>query len=325
MTASTAPAIQASHLTKTYRGDVRALDGLSLEVQGGTIFGLLGPNGAGKSTTVKIFTTLSRPDSGSAAVGGHDVLREPDQVRRAIGSVSQRSAVDPEATGRENLTLQGRVYGMGGRELRERVDILLERFSLADAADRVVRTYSGGMQRKLDVAMGLVHRPSVLFLDEPTTGLDPEARAELWDEIGRLTHQDGLTILMTTHYLEEADRLAKRLAIVDRGRIVTEGSPEELKSELRGDAINVELREADSGHRAAATLAQLAGLRETSVDGAVLRARADHGASAVPAVLAALDTAGIPVAAITVARPSLDDVYLRHTGRAFRALAEEAS
>jgi ABC-2 type transport system ATP-binding protein len=247
-------------------------------------------------------------------------------VRRAIGSVSQHSAIDPEATGRENMFLQGRVYGLSGRSLRDRVAELLERFSLSEAADRVVRTYSGGMQRKLDVAMGLIHRPSVLFLDEPTTGLDPEARAELWEEIGRLTRRDGLTILLTTHYLEEADRLAARLAIVDHGRIVAEGTPEQLKSELRGDAINVELREVETGPRAATVLAELAGLREASLDGSVLRARADHAASAVPAVLAALDSAGVPVAAVTVARPSLDDVYLRYTGRAFRALAtKEAS
>ena len=320
-----APVIEARDLVKTYPGDVRALDGLTFSVESGSIFGLLGPNGAGKSTTVKILTTLSRPDGGAATVAGWDVIREPDRVRHTIGSVSQQSAVDPEATGRENLVLQGRVYGMRGALLAARVDELLERFSLSDAANRVVRTYSGGMQRKLDVAMGLVHRPSVLFLDEPTTGLDPEARADLWDEIARLTREDGLTILMTTHYLEEADRLARRLAIVDQGRLVAEGTPDELKAELRGDAINVELREPDAGQRAAATLAGLSGLRETSLDGAILRARADHAASALPAVLAALDGAGIPVATVTIARPSLDDVYLRHTGRAFRALAEEAS
>jgi ABC-2 type transport system ATP-binding protein len=322
---SSASAIEARDLVKTYPGDIRALDGLTFTVEPGSVFGLLGPNGAGKSTTVKILTTLSRPDGGTATVAGHDVVREPDRVRRAIGSVSQHSAVDPEATGRENMVLQGQVYGMGGRALSARVDELLERFSLSDAANRVVRTYSGGMQRKLDVAMGLVNRPIVLFLDEPTTGLDPEARADLWDEIGRLTREDGLTILMTTHYLEEADRLARRLAIVDHGRIVAEGTPDDLKAGLRGDAISVELREPTAGQRAAATLAGLTGLRETSLDGAVLRARADHAASAVPAVLAALDGAGIPVATVTVARPSLDDVYLRHTGRAFRALAEEAS
>jgi len=320
-----APVIEARDLVKTYPGDVRALDGLTFSVESGSIFGLLGPNGAGKSTTVRILTTLSRPDSGAATVAGWDVIREPDRVRHTIGSVSQHSAVDPEATGLENLVLQGRVYGMRDALLAARVDELLERFSLSDAANRLVRTYSGGMRRKLDVAMGLVHRPSVLFLDEPTTGLDPEARADLWDEIARLTREDGLTILMTTHYLEEADRLARRLAILDHGRLVAEGTPDELKAELRGDAINVELREPDAGQRAAATLAGLSGLRETSLDGAILRARADHAASAVPAVLAALDGAGIPVATVTIARPSLDDVYLRHTGRAFRALAEEAS
>ena len=320
-----APAIEARDLVKTYPGDVRALDGLSIAVEPGTVFGLLGPNGAGKSTAVKILTTLSRPDTGSARVAGIDVLREPGRVRRAIGSVGQRSSVDPAATGRENLVLQGRIYGLRGRALAARVDALLERFELAEAANRIAGTYSGGMQRKLDVAMGLVHEPRVLFLDEPTTGLDPEARAELWDEIGRLTARDGLTILMTTHYLEEADRLARRLAIVDRGRVVAEGTPEHLKAELRGDAIAVELREAASAGRAAATLGQIDGLREPILDGAYLRARVDHGASAVPAVLAALDTAGIGVAAVTVARPSLDDVYLRHTGRAYRATAQEVA
>jgi ABC-2 type transport system ATP-binding protein len=322
---SSAAAIEAHELVKTYPGEVRALDGLTFAVASGSIFGLLGPNGAGKSTAVKILTTLSSPDAGGATVAGHDVVREADRVRRAIGSVSQRSAIDPEATGRENLVLQGRIHALGGHSLATRVDELLERMSLEEAADRVVRTYSGGMQRKLDVAMGLVHRPSVLFLDEPTTGLDPEARADVWEEIGRLSREDGLTILMTTHYLEEADRLAHRLAIVDHGRVVAEGTPDELKAELRGDAINVELREPNAGQRAAATLSGLTGLHETSLDGTILRARADHAASAVPAVLAALDGAGIPVATVTVARPSLDDVYLRHTGRAFRALAEEAS
>src|SRR5690606_15210517 len=201
-------AIVAHNLVKTYPGGVRALNGLSLAVETGTIFALLGPNGAGKSTTVKILTTLSRPDSGSARVAGFDVVARPSSVRRAIGYVSQKAAVDPEATGRENLMLQGRIYGLRGRELRQRVDELLERIGLAQAADRVAGTYSGGMQRKLDILMGLIHRPKVLFLDEPTTGLDPEARAELWAEIERLAREERLTILLTTHYLEEADRLA---------------------------------------------------------------------------------------------------------------------
>jgi ABC-2 type transport system ATP-binding protein len=311
-----APAIQAEGLVKTYPGGVRALDGLGFTVAPGTVFGLLGPNGAGKSTTVKILTTLSRPNAGHAHVAGIDVLRQPERVRQAIGCVAQRSAVDLEATGRENLTLQGQVYGLRRRTLRHRVTDLLHRFGLAEAADRVARTYSGGMQRKLDVAMGLIHHPQVLFLDEPTTGLDPEARADMWREVERMT-RDGLTILLTTHYLEEADRLASRLAIVDRGRVVVEGAPEDLKGELRGDAIHVELGEAQANGRVHAALSRLSGVGEVVLDGRLLRARADRAASAVPAVLQALEAEGVPVASVAVARPSLDDVYLRHTGRAF--------
>jgi ABC-2 type transport system ATP-binding protein len=322
--ASDGAAIEARELVKVYPNDVRALDGLSFTVEPGSIFGLLGPNGAGKSTTVKVLTTLSRPDSGSASVASVDILAEPERVRRVIGSVGQRAAVDPEATGRENIGLQARLYRLSGGDLRRRVDELLGHFGLTEAADRVTRTYSGGMQRKLHVAMGLVHRPRVLFLDEPTTGLDPEARAELWEEIGRLTRTEGLTILLTTHYLEEADRLASRLAIVDRGRVVATGTPEELKAELRGDAILVELQQADAHERAIASLERVSGIHEPTLDGRAVRARADHGASTVSAVLSALETAGIGVASVTVARPSLDDVYLRHTGRAFRH-TEEAS
>jgi ABC-2 type transport system ATP-binding protein len=317
-------AIEATDLSKTYPGGVRALDGVSLTVGAGSVFGLLGPNGAGKSTTVRILTTLSRPDSGSAWVAGHDVLRHPDRVRRAIGTVGQRSAVDPEATGRENLVLQGHVHGLAGQELRHRTAAMLERFGLADAADRLVRTWSGGMQRKLDVAMGLLHRPSVLFLDEPTTGLDPEARADLWAEIRRL-REEGLAILLTTHYLDEADRLAGRLAIVDQGRIVAEGTPDALKAELHGDAIHVELSTLEQVATAAALVARIAGLDQPVVDGPTVSARADRAAAAVPTVLAALDAASIGVASVTVARPSLDDVYLRHTGRAFRVAAATES
>jgi ABC-2 type transport system ATP-binding protein len=321
---SPGPAIAAELLVKRYPGDVTALDGISFSVEPGTVFGLLGPNGAGKSTTVKILTTLARPDGGQASVAGIDVVSDPVRVRRTIGAVGQRIAVDPEATGRENLVLEARIHGLTGAPMRSRVDELLGRFDLVEAADRLVKGYSGGMRRKLDVAMGLVHRPTVLFLDEPTTGLDPAARAELWAEIGRLTAEDGLTILLTTHYLEEADRLAGRLAIVDRGRIVATGTPDELKAELHGDAILVELSEPAGGLRAAASLTGIAGLDAPVVDGRSLRARATHGAALVPAVLSALDGAGIAVASITVARPSLDDVYLRHTGRAYRQQTEEA-
>jgi ABC-2 type transport system ATP-binding protein len=306
-------AIAASDLVKTYPGGVEAVRGVSLAVPAGTVFGLLGPNGAGKSTTVKILTTLTRATSGTAVVAGHDVARDPDAVRRAIGCVFQKHAVDPEATGRENLLLQGHLYGLRGAALRSRTSGLLERFGLTEAAGGLVRTWSGGMQRKLDVAMGLMHRPAVLFLDEPTTGLDPEARAELWAEIGGLARDEGLTVLLTTHYLEEADRLADRLVIVDRGRVVAEGTAEQLKSELRGDALVVELATAPGA------LPRLAGVREVTVEGRTLRARVDDGARAVPAVLAELEAAGLVPASVTVARPSLDDVYLRHTGRSFSA------
>src|SRR5215211_660758 len=310
------PAIQAAGLVKTYPDDVRALDGLDLTVPAGTIFALLGPNGAGKSTAVRILTTLSRADGGAARVAGHDVVAEAGAVRRAIGCVGQRSGADREATGRENLVLQGQLHEMRGPELAARVDALLAQFGLTDAADRLVRTYSGGMQRRLDIAMALVHRPRVLFLDEPTTGLDPEVRVEMWREIERLKRDEGLSILLTTHYLEEADRLASELAIVDRGRVVAGGSPEDLKSELRGDAINVELAFHANGAVEAA-LAPLGGIRELVIEGTTLRARADEGARAVPHVLGALEAGGVEVASVTVARPSLDDVYLRHTGRSF--------
>ena len=309
-------AIEAESLVKTYPKGVRALDGVTFSVERGTVFGLLGPNGAGKSTTVKILTTLTAPDEGSAVVAGRDVVREPLRVRQSIGVVGQKHGMDPDATGIENLRLQGDLYGMSRREAKARAHELLDRFGLADSARRIVRTYSGGMQRKLDVALGIMHRPEVLFLDEPTTGLDPEARADMWQEIEQLTTSDGISVLLTTHYLEEADRLASHLAIVDRGRIVAEGTPDELKSELHGDALIVELA-ADVNGRALDAISAVEGVTDASLDGRTLRARASEGARSLPAVLVALDAAGVPVAAATVSRPSLDDVYLRHAGRTF--------
>jgi ABC-2 type transport system ATP-binding protein len=221
------------------------------------------------------------------------------------------------ATGRENLVLAGRIQGLSGAEARARATGLLERFGLLEAADRLVRGYSGGMARKLDVAIGLIHAPQVLFLDEPTTGLDPEARAEMWAEIARLASDQEMTVLLTTHYLDEADHLADRVAIVDHGRIVAEGTPDQLKSELRGDAVQVELAAPDSAALAIEVLERLPDLRDISADGGSVRGRAEHGARAVPVVLAALDERGIPVSSVTVARPSLDDVYLRYAGRSF--------
>ena len=310
-----ANAIEARGLSKTY-GDIRALDGLSFSVPEGMVFGLLGPNGAGKSTMVRILTTLARADEGVACVAGLDVAADPEAVRRVIGVVGQRSGADQDASARENLRLQGQVHGMRGRALEGRIDELLERFRLAEAADRLVRGYSGGMERRLDVALGLVARPRVLFLDEPTTGLDPEVRAEMWAEIEALAGEHGVTVLLTTHYMEEADRLASCLAILDRGRIVTEGTPRELKRELRGDAVHVELGAAANGN-ADAALERIPGVRDVVVEGSALHARTEDGARAVPSVLTALEGAGVRVASVTVAGPSLEDVYLRHTGRSF--------
>ncbi len=317
--------IDVVDLVKTYPGDVKALQGLSFTVSPGTIFGLLGPNGAGKSTIVKILTTLSRSDSGKALVCGVDVDQKPKHVRRLVGYVSQQSAVDPDATGRENLFLQGHLYGLKGGQLKQRVDELLASFDLSEASRRVVKTFSGGMKRKLDVAMGLVHQPRVLFLDEPTTGLDPEARADMWQEIRRLADQHGITILLTTHYLEEADQLAGRVAIIDRGKIVVEGTPEQLKQELRGDTIQIEL-ESDPEQDVRTTLHHLGEkILEVDVEGRTVHARVDNGATVLPIILSSLDSAGLNVASITVARPSLDDVYLRYAGRSFAAAHEEGT
>ncbi len=243
---------------------------------------------------------------------------DPGAVRRSIGYVPQASGVDREATGHENLLLQGRLQGMRGAAVEGRAAELLETFGLADKAHALVKTYSGGMKRRLDVAMGLMHRPQVLFLDEPTTGLDPEARAAMWEELERLAGAERLTILLTTHYLEEADRLAQRVAIVSRGRVVIEGRPEDLKRALRGDAVTVELVD---GHaeRAIPVVEGLPEVLEAIADGSTVHARVDQGALAVPGILAALDGAGIAARAVTVSRPSLDDVYLHHTGRDFHS------
>jgi len=322
----TPAALTATDLVKTYRAGrgqppVRALDGLSISVPPGIVFALLGPNGAGKSTTIKILATLARPDSGHATVAGLDVLRDPDGVRHAIGLVSQKPSADPMATARENLVLAGRIQGLTRGTARARAGELLAAFGLSGDADRLARTYSGGLARRLDVAIGLVHRPQVLFLDEPTAGLDPEARAGMWAEISRLSADEQVTVLLTTHYLEEADQLASQLAIVDHGRVVALGTPEQLKSDLRGDTVTIELESTAGAARALALISRADGLREAALDGTSLRARADSGPRAVPAVLAALEEAGVAVSAVTVARPSLDDVYLRYAGRSFEVAA----
>jgi ABC-2 type transport system ATP-binding protein len=312
--------IEATELHKTYPPGIKAVDGVSLSVPASTIFALLGPNGAGKSTTVRLLCTLSRPDSGSGGrvqICGVDAIADPVGARHRIGVVGQKHGIDPEATGRENLVLQGEFYGITGRELRRRVSDSLERFGLTDSADRQAKGYSGGMQRRLDIALGLLHRPQVLFLDEPTTGLDPEARVELWAEIERLARQEGMTILLTTHYMEEADQLAAELAIIDSGRIVAQGTPDQLKSELQGDTIQIQVATGDTP-LAGPALERVPGLAAVTVDGDVVHARARDGGAALPAVLAALEAGGAGVTSVTVARPSLDDVYMRHAGRTMR-------
>jgi ABC-2 type transport system ATP-binding protein len=308
-------AIAVEELRKRY-GEVQALDGVSFAVREGEVFALLGPNGAGKSTTVRVLVTLTHPDSGSASGAGHDVRTDQNAVRRAIGYVPQDSGVDQFGTGRENLMLQGRVQGMSGRDLRARSDELLELVGIAGAADRIVKTYSGGMRRRLDIALGLVHRPRVLFLDEPTTGLDPEARVAMWSEVSRLAEAESLTILLTTHYLEEADQLADRLAIVSRGKVVVDGTPSELKAGLRGDAVHVEL-ENGAVPEAQRVLAGVGAQPEQVLDGRTIVSRVENGGRALPGIISALDAAGIPVASVSLSRPSLDDVYLHFTGRDF--------
>jgi ABC-2 type transport system ATP-binding protein len=327
MTGEATGLVEAQGLRKTYKGggsgqksgkgqQVRALDGLSFSVPAGTVYALLGPNGAGKTTTVRILTTLSRPDEGRASVAGIDVLAQPGKVRSVIGAVSQHSGAVGLLTGEENLALQGRLYGIGKRELRRRVSELLDAFGLAEAANRQARTYSGGMRRRLDIATVLVHRPAVLFLDEPTTGLDPEGRADLWAVLTELA-AGGTTILVTTHYLEEADQYAAKIAIVDRGRIVAEGTSDQLKAELAGDSVLLELDSADRAELAGKILTGVPEVAAASTDGAIVRARVADGPRALPAVLGGLEASSLGVRSVTVARPSLDDVYLHYAGRSF--------
>ncbi len=256
-------------------------------------------------------------------MAGIDVARHPGEVRRSIGFVAQKQVSDPMATGEENLILSGRLQGMSRGSARTRSRELLDRFSLGDAAGRLVKTYSGGMARKLDVAIGLMHRPQMLFLDEPTTGLDPQARADMWVELELMAKVEQMTVLLTTHYLDEADRLASRLAIVDHGAVVVHGTPAELKNGLHGDAVVVELAADAAVSEAMSTLSRVRCLREVAADGQTVRARADAGATALPQALTALADADLRVVSATVGRPSLDDVYLQHTGRSFTAQIPE--
>jgi ABC-2 type transport system ATP-binding protein len=305
--------VTADGLTKRYGGTL-ALDGLSLEVSAGSVLGLLGPNGAGKTTTVRILATLARPDAGRAAVLGLDVVSHPGRVRQVIGLSGQYAAVDANLTGRENLEMIARLSHLGSRPARARARELIEQFGLADARDRLLRTYSGGMRRRLDLAAALVASPRVLILDEPTAGLDPRARAGLWDVIGQLV-RDGTAVLLTTQYLEEADRLADRLVIVDHGRVVARGTPAELKARLGGD--RVEIAVADHAQLPAAIAAlSAAGAGEPQADPGqgLITVDAPEGAGRVAGILAVLDRSSVLVADVALRRPTLDEVFLALTG-----------
>jgi ABC-2 type transport system ATP-binding protein len=311
--------ISAAGLAKTFktrRGEVEAVRGVDLEVKAGEIVGFLGPNGAGKTTTLRMLTTLLEPTAGTATVAGADLRREPVEVRRRIGYVGQGGGTDGACTVAEELITQAELYRIGGAEARERSRKLLAQLELAGLEERFIKTLSGGQKRRLDIALGLVHAPALVFLDEPTTGLDPQSRANMWSHVRRLRDDLDTTVFLTTHYLEEADALCDRILIIDSGRIVAEGTPEELKSRISGDLVTIEVDDDPAAARAA--LEVLEGVRETSTSGRVLRVVVDSGGQVLLGIMRAMDAASVPIASIQLARPTLDDVFLTLTGRSLR-------
>jgi ABC-2 type transport system ATP-binding protein len=312
--------IEAEGLVRVFKKGPRAVDGIDLRVEPGEIYGFLGPNGAGKSTTVHMLVTLLPPTAGTARVAGYDIVREGPKVRAAIGAALQEAALDPLLTGREHLRLQTTMQNVPHAERKPRGDALLERVGLAQAADRKVRTYSGGMKRRLDLALALVHSPSILFLDEPTTGLDIQSRLALWAEVERLAREDGVTVFLTTQYLEEADALAGRVGIIDHGRIVAEGTPAALKAEVGRPTLEAVPADPAERERAAAILARF-GDPSTSSDGVAVRLRS--GQSDLAEVVRALDAEGLEVDQLQLHQPSLDDVFLAKTGRSLEGAGDD--
>jgi ABC-2 type transport system ATP-binding protein len=315
-------AVEARSLRRTFKDGVEAVRDIDLSVGRGEVFGFLGPNGAGKTTTVRMFCTLLPPTSGSATVAGIDVVADPAEVRRRIGVALQEIGLDPVQTGRELLELQCGLYGITGAAAKARAQELLELLGLTHAADRRTKTYSGGMKRRLDLASALVHSPEVLFLDEPTTGLDPASRLTVWDEVRRI-NDSGTTIFLTTQYLEEADKLCDRLAIIDAGEIVAEGTPERLKAQMGHDVVTLALDGAD-GAATEAAIADLPGLERVVPEPDQLALYVLDGAGSIAEIVRRLDRAGIQVGAIAVSRPTLDDVFLQATGRRLEGAEEEA-
>lgn len=315
-------AIQTQLLVKHYTPEIKAVDGIDIDVPHGGVFGFLGANGSGKTTTVRMLTTLLRPTGGRARVDGLDVERDASAVRDRIGVALQDASLDDLQTGRELLTLQARLYRVAANGLKERVQELLRIVDLEDAADRLVRTYSGGMKRRLDLAAALVHRPKIVFLDEPTTGLDPISREAIWKEVRALNESEGVTFFLTTQYLEEADRMADHVAIIDRGKIVAEGTPADLKSSIGTDVITVRIPGGDENvERAKSALAPLGAADLRSVDGSVVVYIKD-GSTEIPRVVTMLNEASVQMEEITLARPTLDDVFIRKTGHHLEAEEE---
>jgi ABC-2 type transport system ATP-binding protein len=313
--------ILAEGLVREFKGGIRAVDGIDLQVSPGEIYGFLGPNGAGKSTTVLMLTTLLPPTSGSARVYGFDVVREGPKVREMIGAALQEAALDPLLTGREHLRLQTALHNVPRRHRRRLGDELLERVGLTQAADRKVKGYSGGMKRRLDLALALVHSPRILFLDEPTTGLDPQSRTALWEEVGRLSRDDGVTVFLTTQYLEEADLLADRVGIIDHGRIVAEGTPTSLKAEIGRPTVDAVPADPADRQAVASILERFGERTAASPKGAAVRLV--HGEEDLAEIARALDAEGLHVEHLQLHAPSLDDVFLAKTGRSLEGAAEE--